>query len=551
MMASVEKQTALLVFGMHRSGTSATTRVLNLLGAELSNRVIDPRSDNPKGFWESAEAVDVHDRLLNELSRSWSDIRLLPGDWVNLPVARAALEDLVSLIKRDFSGRSLWVVKDPRMCLLAPLWLEALDLLRIDAKALFVVRNPWEVAESLRVRNRIGYGHAVMMWMQHLAVPERSTRHCARVMITYDQLLQDWRSTMTRVAGGLGIAWPNDMKDIGAVVDDFLDSGDRHHSGDTQALNLAGWGLPKMVIDMYEECLRVSNEGGDWSGLQWRVDEFNRVAELFGAALEETVVESNKAKMQIAELVAYVETRTKDIEAYARQAAKYDELLGDANRRIEEIGSEYESKLTTLAAQLESRAQEIKAYADQAQIYDQLLRESNRRIEQLTSLDGNNGNSVEAEFDSRAQEIHAYVQQAEKYEQLLRDANRRIEESASESEGKLAILAAKLESSEQETSAYARQAQEYDRLLQSLNRRIGELEDGERRCGEELNVLVARLQVAEALAVVSESEREGMAGQLRALLEQRQQHEQQLRSLKFVGARAMRILGRRMQGKRP
>lgn len=550
MMADVEKQTALLVFGMHRSGTSATTRVLNLLGAELNNRVIDPRSDNPKGFWESAEAVDVHDRLLSELSRSWNDVRQLPIDWVNLPVARAALEDLVSLIKRDFSGTSLWVVKDPRMCLLAPLWLEALNSLGIDAKALFVVRNPWEVAESLRVRNQMGYGHAAMMWMQHLAVPERSTRHCVRVMITYDQLLRNWRSTMTRVAGGLGIAWPNDMKDVGAVVDDFLDSGDRHHSGDAQVLNLSDLGLPRIVIDMYEECLRISNESGDWSGLQWRVDEFDRVAGLYGAALEETVVESNEAKAQIADLVAYVEARTKDIEAYARQAVKYDELLGDANRRIEEIGSEYEGKLVTLAAQLESSAQEVRAYVDQAQIYDQLLQESNQRIDHLSSLGGNNVASLEAELDSRAREIQAYVQQAEKYDQLLRDANRRIEESASESEVKLATLAAKLESSVQETRAYARQAQECDQLLQSLKRRISELEDAERRCGEELKVVVARLQAGEALAVASESERESMAGQLRALVEQRQQHEQQLRSLKFLGVRAMRILGRRMQGKR-
>jgi hypothetical protein len=45
---------ALLVFGMHRSGTSALTRVLNLRGAALSRQMVAPKSDNPRGYWEPA-----------------------------------------------------------------------------------------------------------------------------------------------------------------------------------------------------------------------------------------------------------------------------------------------------------------------------------------------------------------------------------------------------------------------------------------------------------------------------------------------------------------
>ena len=51
-------RTAILVSGMHRSGTSAITRVVSLLGAGLPCDIIDARRDNERGFWEGRAVVD-------------------------------------------------------------------------------------------------------------------------------------------------------------------------------------------------------------------------------------------------------------------------------------------------------------------------------------------------------------------------------------------------------------------------------------------------------------------------------------------------------------
>ena len=42
-----------LILGMHRSGTSLTARVANLLGVSLgdSARMVTTQYDNPRGFW--------------------------------------------------------------------------------------------------------------------------------------------------------------------------------------------------------------------------------------------------------------------------------------------------------------------------------------------------------------------------------------------------------------------------------------------------------------------------------------------------------------------
>src|SRR5688572_11653374 len=56
-------QRAILVLGMHRSGTSAITRVLNLAGAFLPGPFAAPAPDNETGHWESTAVVAVHDEL--------------------------------------------------------------------------------------------------------------------------------------------------------------------------------------------------------------------------------------------------------------------------------------------------------------------------------------------------------------------------------------------------------------------------------------------------------------------------------------------------------
>src|SRR3954447_18430199 len=61
-----------LVLGMHRSGTSAATRVINLLGAHLcrADDLLPDLRGNPRGHWESSTLVDVNDRLLDDMGRS-------------------------------------------------------------------------------------------------------------------------------------------------------------------------------------------------------------------------------------------------------------------------------------------------------------------------------------------------------------------------------------------------------------------------------------------------------------------------------------------------
>ena len=71
------QRTCLLVLGMHRSGTSAFTRILNLMGAKLPKQLIGALPGNEAGHWEPERLVLLHDQMLAEAGSSWRDLRPL------------------------------------------------------------------------------------------------------------------------------------------------------------------------------------------------------------------------------------------------------------------------------------------------------------------------------------------------------------------------------------------------------------------------------------------------------------------------------------------
>ena len=105
---SVARRAAVVVLGMHRSGTSALTRVLNRLGVDIGNRLLPPFAGNESGFWEHRDIIETHESLLAELGSSWDDVRPLPEDWWNFAAIAPHRQKLIDIIDRDFRDSPLW-----------------------------------------------------------------------------------------------------------------------------------------------------------------------------------------------------------------------------------------------------------------------------------------------------------------------------------------------------------------------------------------------------------------------------------------------------------
>src|SRR5437588_2245602 len=116
------------VLGMHRSGTSAVTRLVSLLGLATppDHDLVRPTEKNPKGYWESEALVNFNERLLRAVDCDMGCPRPLAHGWEEDP-RLAGLRASAPAAVAEVFPRAPWVWKDPRLCLTLAFWRGALD----------------------------------------------------------------------------------------------------------------------------------------------------------------------------------------------------------------------------------------------------------------------------------------------------------------------------------------------------------------------------------------------------------------------------------------
>ncbi len=75
-----EKAQGILVLGMHRSGKSACTRVLNLTGCASPDDLMANADSNATGHWESIDVVALNDEMLETAGSNWHGWRPANAD---------------------------------------------------------------------------------------------------------------------------------------------------------------------------------------------------------------------------------------------------------------------------------------------------------------------------------------------------------------------------------------------------------------------------------------------------------------------------------------
>jgi hypothetical protein len=293
------KDVGLLVLGMHRSGTSALTRMLNLLGAALPDDLLGGNASNPEGHWESQRVIDINDTLLTALGRRWDDIRELPTDWLQRPETDAAREQIRAFIDRQLAGRKLWVLKEPRLCRLAPVWLEVLDEAGVDTRVIVPVRQPAEVAYSLSRRDGIAAGRGHLLWAQHVLEAERASRGRLRALVQYDELLANWREQAAHLAGALELKWPNAVRKAGPAIDAFLKPSLRHADVREERDAAAKLSVPAPVAELYR-ALVADADSDTWTRVQRVAAKLAQAGAVYGPGIADLAQRAERSEHRAA-----------------------------------------------------------------------------------------------------------------------------------------------------------------------------------------------------------------------------------------------------------
>lgn len=193
------KQYCLLIYGMHRSGTSAFAGMLNKGGIAMGNSLMERSHDNPKGFYEHTKVVDINEQILHKLGQTWDATVALPENWI----ARVGIQSLKNairqLITKEFKTEEVFALKDPRLSLTLPLWLSVFEELGIASKHYILVRHPYEVAASIEKRNHTAKPHAISLWLKYMVNAELFSRGTDRQFVSYQSVLENPESILSSI----------------------------------------------------------------------------------------------------------------------------------------------------------------------------------------------------------------------------------------------------------------------------------------------------------------------------------------------------------------
>jgi len=352
--APLVKPTCLLVLGMHRSGTSALTRVLNIAGATLPKRMMGAdKTSNITGHWEPLALARYHDKLLVELHSSWQDWR--PLDISALPIKRRneIAQEIREIISFDYNDAALFVLKEPRICRFAPFFIEALQDGNIEVRPVLTFRNPLEVSQSLETRDGIRRVDAALLWLRHALDAEKATRKLKRAILTYDGLLKNWKTSLGKTVKQLGLKDIHTMDEIEPLVESFLSPEQRHHTRKTEEVLLDPI-LRNWVGEAYEALLllasnpaakkaqatldRISAEFNSASPIlhrfydEVRAERLDEITNL-QASLTETQNKAEGLNSTLNEVQATAQTLTEKLAAKEHEAASLKTVLGEAEAK--------------------------------------------------------------------------------------------------------------------------------------------------------------------------------------------------------------------------
>ncbi|HNH88223.1 MAG TPA: hypothetical protein PLL24_01315 [Thiobacillaceae bacterium] len=434
----------MLIAGMHRSGTSALTRILSLHGYTLPQTLLEAAKSNETGFWESVPVNRLNDRILASVGASWQSWQPFPNEPANMPGYAGLKQDAKDLLASEFGHAGNFVLKDPRLCRLMPFWLDVLAELGARAFVISPLRNPQETAASLEQRNGLPQPLGQLIWLRYVLDVEMTTRGLPRSMPRYSALLDDWRDAMLKIGRETGLDWTRDTEGVSEAIGAFLSPRHRHHQV-VDAVFLHDPAESQWVRDTYAILLKWSAAGEDPADHK-ALDRIRAEFSAIPAQLEPVLDAGRKSMDEARRLRKKLDSQSSELAGATRQLAqreaeatvysgRFEQTLARLEIVIRDEGTlegkaagleqhlaAVEKRLGESEQRLASAMQEVARWETEARFKGEQWQESRAlQAEQKARLDELSGlvAGLETELSSNARRLEASVRQQKETEAQL------------------------------------------------------------------------------------------------------------------------------------
>jgi glycosyltransferase involved in cell wall biosynthesis len=328
----MDQKHIIVVLGMHRSGTSAITRGLQVLGVNLGERLMAASSgNNEKGFWEDLDVNALNIDLLAEFGHDWNTLTPLLPTELNSPAINAFRLRAIQLLRDKLSTVDCFGIKDPRIAKLLPFWESVFDHLNTHVSYVIACRHPMSVARSLAKRDGLATQKSYQLWWEHTLASLSATQSRPRVVVDYDQLMDDPSSQLKRIAKTLGLEFDVNGQAFAEYQAEFLEEELRHSRFLPNDLNLDNAAAPQ-VGDLYCTLLAMA-----FDQLTPDAVEIDSLLKKMTETLQQSysiLQYTHQCEVHLAEGASLVKTQEVVITEQGAQIASLNDVIAERNNQL-------------------------------------------------------------------------------------------------------------------------------------------------------------------------------------------------------------------------
>lgn len=247
---------AIVVLGMHRSGTSTTAGLISHLGYSVGESLMEGNETNPKGFFENYRLMFFNESLLQACHCNWHNTLCLPDRWWDAESVQQMKPKLKSLILKEIREEQRMLFKDPRLCILMPFYLQVFEEMNIHPRFLITLRKPSQVIQSLQRRDHFSPMKSARLWIDHMLKAEFYTRGYPRTFIDYEEVLKNPLNSLNfiRERFSIGLTGPHSSENrildfVEPSLNHSAEADTSYHELQTAASSIFSWLRERAVAD--------------------------------------------------------------------------------------------------------------------------------------------------------------------------------------------------------------------------------------------------------------------------------------------------------------
>lgn len=276
---NIPQKRVICVIGMHRSGTSALTRGLQVLGVDLGDKLLPPGSDNKRGYWEDYEIQQFNDSLLKKLGSKVLSLNSLDHAYLNESCISEEKVEAYDLLRKKFESINLFAFKDPRTTILLNFWQSIFKKMKLNESYLFSIRNPLNIANSLFKRNEIPIYKGLLLWFKYISSGILDTENKNVLFLKFENLLNDPFIQIKRISNYLELDLLSDFElKFDEYKNNFLTL-DLYHNKESEELFFSSKEVPSYMKEVYKKLSSLSNSSGNAADII-RSDLINDIIEI-------------------------------------------------------------------------------------------------------------------------------------------------------------------------------------------------------------------------------------------------------------------------------